>query len=73
MTDNSFLRGVLGLFGSSKNTVCIMELLRRASLQKPGKGRVRRSRWAGILNSYSELRTTTIKSWHQWGSPNFGL
>jgi hypothetical protein len=72
MMDDSFFRGIMGPFGSGKSTVCIMEILRRASLQQPGKDGIRRSRWAVIRNTYPELRTTTIKSWHQWVSPELG-
>ena len=72
MMDDSFFRGIMGPFGSGKSTVCIMEILRRASLQKAGKDGVRSSRWAVIRNTYPELRTTTIKSWHQWVSPDLG-
>ena len=70
--DDSFFRGIMGPFGSGKSTVCIMEILRRAALQQPGKDGIRRSRWAVIRNTYPELRTTTIKSWHQWVSPELG-
>jgi hypothetical protein len=69
MMDDSFFRGIMEPFGSGKSTVFIVEILRRASLQAPGKDKIRRSRWAVIRNTYSELRTTTIKSWHQWVSP----
>jgi hypothetical protein len=72
MMDDSFFRGIMGPFGSGKSTVCIMEILRRASLQQPGKDKIRRSRWAVIRNTYPELRTTTIKSWHQWVSQELG-
>jgi hypothetical protein len=72
MMDDSFFRGIMGPFGSGKSTVCIMDILRRASLQKPGKDKIRRSRWAVIRNTYPESRTTTIKSWHQWVGPELG-
>ncbi|MFN0042233.1 MAG: TerL [Alphaproteobacteria bacterium] len=42
------------------------EILRRAGEQAPGPDGVRRSRWAVVRNTYPELRTTTIKTWHQW-------
>lgn len=72
MLDDSFFRGLMGPFGSGKSTACIMEILRRARAQKPGNDDVRRSRWAVIRNTYPELRTTTIKSWHQWVPPQIG-
>jgi hypothetical protein len=64
MMDDAFFRGIMGPFGSGKSTVCIMEILRRASLQRAGKDGIRRSRWAIIRNTYPKLRATTIKSWH---------
>lgn len=70
--DSSFFRGLMGPFGSGKSTACIMEILRRAQMQKPGTDGKRHSRWAVIRNTYPELRTTTIKSWHQWIPPNIG-
>ena len=66
MRDDSFFRGIMGPFGSGKSTACIMEILRRAKSQRVGSDGKRHSRWAIIRNTYPELRTTTIKSWHQW-------
>jgi len=72
MQDDSFFRGIMGPFGSGKSTVCIMEILRRASLQRKASDGTRKSRWGIIRNTYPELRTTTIKSWQQWVSPQLG-
>jgi len=66
LTSDAFVRGVMGPIGSGKSTACIMELLRRAAQQKPGPDGRRASRWAVIRNTFPELKTTTIKSWHQW-------
>jgi hypothetical protein len=62
----------MGPFGSGKSTCCILEILKRAKLQAPGIDGKRRSRWAVIRNTYPELKTTTIKSWHQWVPPTLG-
>lgn len=72
MLDDSFFRGLMGPFGSGKSTACIMDILRRAKAQQPGPDGMRRSRWGVIRNTYPELRTTTIKSWHQWVPQQFG-
>ena len=72
MSDDSFFRGLMGPFGSGKSTVCIMEILRRAGEQAKGPDGKRKSRWGVIRNTYPELRTTTIKSWHQWIPPHIG-
>lgn len=72
MLDGSFVRGIMGPFGSGKSTVCVMEILRLAQLQRVSADGKKRSRWAVIRNTYPELRTTTIKTWHQWVPPQLG-
>jgi hypothetical protein len=72
MRDDSFFRGIMGPFGSGKSTCCIMEVLRRAQMQRPSEDGKRRSRWAIIRNTYPELKTTTIKSWHEWVPQHIG-
>lgn len=72
LRDDSFFRGLMGPFGSGKSTACIMDILRKSAMQRPSPDGVRRTRWAIIRNTYPELRTTTIKSWHQWIPPNIG-
>jgi hypothetical protein len=69
---NAFVRGIRGPIGSGKSTACVVEILRRAHLQKPGPDGKRRSRWAVIRNTYPELKTTTIKTWHAWVPPEWG-
>ena len=72
MRSDEFFRGIMGPFGSGKSTACIMEILKRAKTQRVGRDGKRRSRWACIRNTYPELKTTTIKSWHQWVPPFIG-
>lgn len=72
MLSDNFFRGLMGPFGSGKSTACIMEILRRAKEQKINIDGKRKSRWAVIRNTYPELRTTTIKSWHQWVPASLG-
>ena len=72
LRDGSFFRGLMGPFGSGKSTACIMDILRKSAMQTPSPDGVRRTRWAVIRNTYPELRTTTIKSWHQWIPPSIG-
>lgn len=72
MLSDAFFRGIMGPFGSGKSTVCVMEILRKAKDQKVGMDGKRRSRWAVVRNTYPELRTTTIKTWHQWIPPSIG-
>lgn len=72
MLSDAFFRGIMGPFGSGKSTVCVMELLRKAKEQRIGIDGKRRSRWAVVRNTYPELKTTTIKTWHQWVPPTIG-
>ncbi len=72
MKSDAFVRGIMGPYGSGKSTACVMEIIRRAQEQAPGKDGVRRSRWAVVRNTYPELKTTTIKTWHQWVPPALG-
>ena len=72
MLADDFFRGLMGPFGSGKSTACIMEIIRRAKEQRIGTDGKRHSRWAIIRNTYPELKTTTIKSWHQWIPSSIG-
>lgn len=66
----AFLRCVTGPFGSGKSSACVMEIIRRAKEQAPGLDGIRRTRWAVIRNTYTELRDTTIKTFHDWLPPS---
>jgi hypothetical protein len=68
----AFVRGIMGPIGSAKSTACVIEILRRAQMQRPGPDGIRRSRWAIIRNSYPELKTTTLKTWSTWAPLSFG-
>lgn len=72
MKSDAFVRGIMGPYGSGKSTACVMEIIRRAQQQKAGSDGVRRSRWAVVRNTYPELKTTTIKTWHQWVPATLG-
>jgi len=67
---NKFIRGLMGPFGSGKSTGCLMEIIRRAHEQAPGKDGIRRTRWAIVRNTYPQLRDTTVKTVHDWLPPN---
>ena len=68
--DDSFIRGLMGPFGSGKSSGCVVEILRRAQAQHPGSDGTRRTRWAVIRNTYPQLKDTTIKTFHQWLPPD---
>lgn len=70
---DAFIRGVMGPFGSGKSSACVVEIVRRGQAQRPGPDGIRRTRFAVIRNTYSELRETTIKTFFQWFAPiHFG-
>lgn len=74
--DDSPLAGISGPIGSGKSVGCAWRLMRHAGERTPAtsgdhKGK-RRSRFAVIRNTYPELKTTTIKTWHEWFPPTIG-
>jgi Phage terminase large subunit len=66
LKDDSFVRCVVGPFGSGKSSACTVELLRRSAAQEPGPDGIRRSRWAVVRNTYRELADTTRKTVDDW-------
>lgn len=66
MQSDARQRVVMGPFGSGKSSGCIIEVVRRAMMQKRGKDGFRRSRWAIVRNTMPQLRDTTMKSWFEW-------
>lgn len=60
------VRGIKGPFGSGKSVMCVMEIIAQAMTMPPCKDGVRRCRWVAIRNTYSELKSTTIKTWEDW-------
>lgn len=73
MESDAFIRGLMGPFGSGKSSGCIWDMINRGLKQQPGPDGVRRSRWAVIRNTYSQLNDTTIRTFHSWFPyPQFG-
>ena len=69
---DAFVRFIRGPIGSGKSTGCCAEILKRAHEQKPSPDGRRRTRWAAIRNTYGELKTTTVRTWHQWLPEHIG-
>lgn len=63
--DSSMVRAVGGPVGSGKSVGMVMEILLKGLQQQPFRG-VRKTRWAIVRNTYSELKFTTIKTWLDW-------
>ncbi len=64
--DDSFFRGLMGPVGSGKSYACAAEIMLRAVKQPVSpKDGIRYTRAVVVRNSYPELRTTTLKTWHE--------
>lgn len=72
LRDDSFIVGIKGPFGSGKTTAAIMKLIKNAQTQPRAADGWTYRRTAIIRNTYPELRTTTIKSWHVWVPQHLG-
>lgn len=69
---DAFVNGIRGPFGSGKSTASIMKLWRNVLRQPKAPDGIRYRRSIIVRNSYPELSTTTIKTWHQWWPSGFG-
>ena len=67
---DSFYRGVRGPVRSGKSTGMSVEIMNRAAKQRAGPGKIRRTRWAVIRNTYRELEDTTLRTWLMWFPEN---
>lgn len=66
--DDSFIKLIMGPYGSGKSTVCAQEIIRRACAMPVWyKGR-RRSKWAIVRNTTPELHSTTLQTWLAWAA-----
>ncbi len=64
--DDSFVRLIMGPYGSGKSTWCINEIVRRTcNMPYWYKGR-RRAKWAIVRNTSGELYSTTLQTWLTW-------
>lgn len=70
--DDSFVGGIRGPIGSGKSTACAFRPFRHLMESEPDHRGLRRARWGIIRNTYPELKTTTIKTWHQWFPKEIG-
>jgi hypothetical protein len=67
MLSDAFVRIVMGPVGSGKTTGCIMEILRRALEQAPSKtDKVRRTRWAIVRQTLSQMKMTILPDLLTW-------
>lgn len=64
--DKTFVRMLMGPFGSGKSVGCIAEIIKQAALMPVQQNGTRNSRWAVVRNSYRELTDTTLKTAEDW-------
>lgn len=70
MLDNEhFSRFILGPVGSGKTTGTLFELVRRAFNQHPGPDGIRRTRWAIVRNTLSQIKQTVLRDLESWLRP----
>lgn len=64
--DNSFVRLIMGPYGSGKSTWCINEIVRRTCAMPFWYQGRRRAKWAIVRNTSGELYSTTLQTWLTW-------
>ena len=64
--DNSFVRLIVGPYGSGKTTACLTEIVRRSCEMPVWINGRRRMRVGVFRNTSGELQTTTLASWLAW-------
>jgi PBSX family phage terminase large subunit len=65
-SDDSFVRVIMGPYGSGKSTWAITEIVRRACRVPVWSSGRRRSRWGIVRNTSGELQSTTLATWLAW-------
>lgn len=66
MLSEAFVRVLVGPVGSGKTTGCLLEILRRAIEQAPGPDGVRRTRWAIVRTTLSQLKMSVLLDLLSW-------
>lgn len=64
--DDSFVRLIMGPYGSGKSTWCIHEIVRRTCHMPIWSSGRRRAKWAIVRNTSGELYSTTLQTWLTW-------
>lgn len=64
--DDSFVRVIMGPYGSGKSTWAITEIVKRACSVPVWYSGRRRSRWGIVRNTSGELQSTTLATWLAW-------
>lgn len=70
LNDNtSVVKMLYGCVGSGKSSACCVHIYQTAMQMPKGYDGVRRCKWAVIRKTYSQLKTTTIRTWCEWFPP----
>lgn len=69
MLDDHFIRFILGPVGSGKTTGTLFEVVRRMFEQHPGPDGIRRTRWAIVRNTLSQIKQTVLRDIESWLRP----
>lgn len=69
MDSGAFARFAIGPVGSGKTTAMIFELLKHAATQSPGPDGYRRTRWAIVRQTLSQLKMTVLLDILAWLRP----
>ena len=64
--DNSFVKLIMGPYGSGKSTLCINDIVRQTCRMPVWHNGRRRARWAIVRNTSGELQSTTLQTWLTW-------
>ncbi len=64
--DTSFVRCMLGPYGSAKTTTLLAEIVLKTCEMPLLNDGSRKARWAIVRNTYGELETTSYVSWIRW-------
>jgi hypothetical protein len=64
--DRSFVKLVMGPFGSGKSTLCVQSIVDESCRMPRWFNGRRKSRWAIVRNTSGELQSTTLQTWLQW-------
>lgn len=64
--DNTFVKLIMGPYGSGKSTICIHEIVRRVRAMPSWFNGRRRAKCIIIRNTSGELQSTTLQTWLTW-------
>lgn len=64
--DDSFVRLMIGPYGSGKTTWAIQEIIKRTCEMPAWDNGKRSARWCIVRNTSGELQSTTLNSWMYW-------